>query len=89
MAEVRNHGGYSTEHYLKELKGELQVVWVHGVDAVLGPPGRLQRVPTFRLRVTWLVATGTDHTGLQGGGNLVPRCRTKLFLLFSLFLYAF
>lgn len=83
------HGRYSNEYYLKELKGELQVVWVHGVDAVLGPPEGLQRVPTFRLCVTWLIATGTDHTDLQGGGHLVPRCRTKLFLLLSLFLYAF
>lgn len=28
---------YSNGFYLKELKGELQVVWIHGVDAVLGP----------------------------------------------------
>lgn len=84
-----NNGWYYNEYYLKELKGELQVVWVHGVDDVLGPPGGLQRVPTFRLCVTWLIGTGTDHTDLQRGGHLVPRCMIKLFLLLSLFLYAF
>lgn len=42
---------FQKHYYLKELKGELKVVWVHGVDAVLCPLRGPQAVPTFRLRV--------------------------------------
>lgn len=79
----------SHECYLKELQGELEVVWVHGVDAVLRPLGGLQCIATLRLWVAWLITTGTDHTDLQGGGHLLQRWRTELFFILILLLYAF
>jgi len=63
---------YERWNYLKELKGELQVVGVHRVDAVLSPPERIQGVAALRLRVAGLVAIGTDHTDLQSGGHFEP-----------------
>lgn len=67
--------------YLEELKGELQVVWIHGVNAVLGPFGGLQGVATLRLRVTRLVAIGADHADLQCSGHLVPSRWTDCIVL--------
>lgn len=67
--------------HLEELKGELQVVRVHGVDGVLGPLGGLQGVATFRLGVSRFVAVGADHADLQGGGHLVHGRGTELVLL--------
>lgn len=76
--------------YLKELEGELQVVWIHGVDAVLGPLGWLQGVAALGLRVARLVAVGTDHADLQGCGHLVPSWRTDgIVLVVFLLLDAF
>lgn len=76
---------YSNGFYLKELKGELQVVWIHGVDAVLGPLWGLQCIPTFRLRVARLVSIGTDHADLQSSG-FVTWCRTERILFIVSFL---
>lgn len=76
---------YSKGFYLKELKGELQVVWIHGVDAVLGPLWGLQCIPTFRLRVARLVSIGTDHADLQSSG-FVTWCRTERILFIVSFL---